>query len=116
MERLTAEDQLMLWPDEAWPQEIGAVAVLDGAALLDPEGRFRVEEVRQAIGSRLHLAPRFRQRLIVPGPGFGPPLWTDAPTFDLSRHVRVAPLPVPGDEPALLRAIERLRRRRLDRS
>jgi hypothetical protein len=35
MERLTAEDRLMLWPDERWPQEIGALAVLDGARLLD---------------------------------------------------------------------------------
>ena len=25
MERLTAEDRLMLWPDERWPQEIGAL-------------------------------------------------------------------------------------------
>ena len=31
MERLTAEDRLMLWPDERWPQDIGALAVLDGA-------------------------------------------------------------------------------------
>jgi hypothetical protein len=26
VERLTAEDQLMLWPDEIWPQENGALA------------------------------------------------------------------------------------------
>ena len=28
MERLTAQDQLMLWPDEIWSQDIGALAVL----------------------------------------------------------------------------------------
>ena len=30
MDRLTGEDQRMLWSDEIWPQEIGALAVLDG--------------------------------------------------------------------------------------
>ena len=33
---LTDEDQRMLWPDEFWPQEIGALAVLDGGALAGP--------------------------------------------------------------------------------
>jgi hypothetical protein len=31
VDRLTDEDQRMLWPDEIWPQKIGALAVLDGA-------------------------------------------------------------------------------------
>ena len=35
MDRLTAEDQRMLWPDEIWPQDIGALAILDGSHLLD---------------------------------------------------------------------------------
>ena len=38
MERLTAEDRVMLWPDKVWPQEIGALAVLDGGCLLGPSG------------------------------------------------------------------------------
>ena len=57
MERLTAEDQLMLWPDEIWPQDIGALAVLDGSSLLDTDGRFRIEAVREAVAGRLHLVP-----------------------------------------------------------
>jgi len=44
----------------------------------------------------------------------GGPVWVDAPAFDLTDHVRVAPLPAPGDEAALLLATERLRRPRLD--
>jgi diacylglycerol O-acyltransferase len=116
MERLTAEDRLMLWPDERWPQDIGALAVLDGASLTDPDGRFRIEAVRQAVEARLHLVPRFRQVLHVPGRGLGGPLWADAPAFDLADHVRVAGVPAPGDEAALLRVIEQLRRRRLDLS
>jgi len=116
MERLTAEEQIVLWPDKAWPQEIGALAVLDGSGLLDPDGRFRIEAVRQAIAARLHLVPRFRQLLYVPRRGLGGPLWIDAPAFDLTGHVQAAPLPAPGDEASLLLATEQLRRRRLDRS
>jgi WS/DGAT/MGAT family acyltransferase len=116
MERLTAEDQLMLWPDEIWPQDIGALAVLDGSGLLDPDGRFRIEAVAAAIAGRLHLVPRFRQLLYVPPRRLGGPLWVDAPAFDLADHVAVFPLPAPGDEAQLLLALEQLRRRRLDRS
>ena len=116
MERLTAEELIILWPDEIWPQEIGALAVLDGSKLLDPDGRFRIEAVREAIEGRLHLVPRFRQLLYAPRRGLGGPLWVDAPAFDVADHVRVAPLPVPGDEAALLLAAEQLRRPRLDRS
>ncbi|MGZ4648069.1 MAG: wax ester/triacylglycerol synthase family O-acyltransferase [Blastococcus sp.] len=116
MERLTAEDQLMLWPDEIWPQDIGALAVLDGSGLLDPDGRFRIEQVRQAIGSRLPLVPRFRQVLLEPRRGLGRPLWVDDPSFDLTEHVGVVPLAAPGTEADLLHAVERLRSRRLDRS
>lgn len=116
MERLTAEDQLMLWPDEIWPQDIGALAVLDGSSVLDPDGRFQIEAVREAIAGRLHLVPRFRQLLYVPPRRLGGPLWVDAPTFDLTDHVAVLPVPAPGDEAQLLLAVEQLRRRRLDRS
>lgn len=106
----------MQWGDEVWPQEIGALAVLDGKRLLDPDGRFRIEVVREAIQSRLHLVPRFRQLLHVPRRGLGGPLWVDAHSFDLADHVQVAPLPAQADEAQLLEAIERLQRQRLDRT
>ena len=116
MERLSADDQLILWPDEVWPQDIGALGVLDGTSLLDSDGRFRIEAAKQAVEGRLHLLPRFRQVLYVPRRGLGGPLWVDAPAFDLSDHVRVERLHAPADEATLLRAVERLRRRRLDKS
>jgi hypothetical protein len=115
VDRLTDEDQRMLWPDEIWPQEIGALAVLDGG-LAGLGGRVLVEAVREVIAARLRLVPPFRQLLYVPRPGLGRPLWVDAPAFDLADHVRVVPVPAPGDEAALLRAAEQLRRVRLDRS
>ena len=103
VDRLTDEDQRMLWADEIWPQEIGALAGLDGG-LAGLGGRVRVVAVREVIAARLRLAPRFRQLLYVPRPGLGRPLRVDAPAFDLADHVRVVPVPAPGDEAALLRA------------
>ena len=116
MERLTAGDQLMLWPDEIWPQDIGALAVLDGSSLLDTDGRFRIEAIREAVAGRLHLVPRLRQLLYVPPRRLGGPLWVDAANFDLVNHIAELRLPRPGDEAKLLLATEQLRQRRLDRS
>jgi len=45
MDRLTAEDLVMLWPDQIWPQEIGCLAVLDGKNLFDADGLFLIENV-----------------------------------------------------------------------
>jgi len=117
MDRLSAQDLMMLWPEElGWSQDIGALAVLDGRRLLDPDGRFQIERVRDRVQERLHLVPRFRQLLYRPGLGLGWPLWIDAPSIDLAEHVRVFPLAPPADEARLLLACEELRHRRLDRS
>jgi WS/DGAT/MGAT family acyltransferase len=116
LERLSAEDRLILLPDEIWPQDIGALAVLDGIGLLDSDGRFRTEAAKQVVESRLHLLRRFRQVLYVPRRGLGGPLWVDAQEFDLNAHVRVERLSAPADEAELLRAVARLRRQPLDKS
>jgi diacylglycerol O-acyltransferase len=116
MERLTAEDLVMLWPDQRWPQEVGCLAVLDGESLLDPGGRFMIEKVRAAVAGRLHVVPRFRQVLTRPGLGLGSPLWVDAPAFDINDHIRVRLLPAAVKESQLLRTVEQLLARRLDRS
>jgi diacylglycerol O-acyltransferase / wax synthase len=75
VDRLTDEDQRMLWPDEIWPQEIGALAVLDGG-LAGPGGP-------GVIAARLRLVPRFRQLLYMPRPGLGRPPWVEAPTWPI---------------------------------
>lgn len=116
IERLTAEDELMLWPDRVWPQDIGALLLLDGRKLLDADGRFRIEAAQAAVSGRLHLVPRFRQLLYEPPAELGAALWVDAQTFDIGNHVQTWAVEPPGDEGRLLSAVEHLRRRRLDRS
>jgi hypothetical protein len=68
VDRLTAEDQLMLWPDEIWPQEIGALAILDGSSLAGPGGRpgptrARAGQHHQS-GSRIPI-PRLETRVVL---------------------------------------------------
>jgi diacylglycerol O-acyltransferase len=116
LDRVTAPDLMLIWPEEeGWPQEIGALAILDGGSLFDADGEFRLGAVRETVGRRLHLVPRFRQVLYWPRFGLGWPVWGDARSFDISQHVRVHQVPSPGDERHLLLASERLRRRPLHR-
>ncbi len=114
IDRLTPLDRLMLGASRRWPQDIGALAILDGATLVDAAGRLQIEAIRDAIEARLHLVPRFRQLIYTPRRWLGSPVWVDDPGFDLTSHVREHPLPPPGDEAGLLATIEQLRRRRMD--
>jgi diacylglycerol O-acyltransferase / wax synthase len=117
LDRVTAPDLMLIWPEErGWPQDIGALAILDGKTLGDGDGGFPIEAAREHVARRLHLLPRFRQVLYWPPLGLGWPLWVDDPAFDVAAHVGVLPIPSPGDEAQLLRVCEQLRRRPLDRS
>jgi diacylglycerol O-acyltransferase len=116
MERLGAQDlSMVLSEDFGWPQDIGALAILDGSPLPAADGGFPLGAVRERIGRRLYLLPRFRQLLYTPRWGLGWPLWVDDPAFDIADHVNVFPREV-ADEAELLAACEQLRRQRLDRS
>jgi WS/DGAT/MGAT family acyltransferase len=68
------------------------------------------------IRGRLHLVPRYRQRLAVPPLETGRPVWADDPSFNLEYHVRHTALPEPGDEPQLLLLAARIFSQRLDRA
>ena len=114
IDRLPPLDRMMLGVSRAWPQDIGALAILDGGRLLDHRGRLRMDLVREAVGDRLHLVPRFRQVIHQPRRGLGGPLWVDAPTIDLARHVREWPLEPWTGEATLTAAVEDILRRRLD--
>ncbi len=56
------------------------------------------EELVDAIVSRLHLVPRYRQRLAFVPLEQGRPVWVDDPHFNAAYHVRHTALPRPGGE------------------
>ena len=94
------------------PLHIGATYIFEGTP--------RVKGGRGALGlagtieQRLHLVPRYRQKVMwMPG-NLGNPVWIDDPDFDLSYHVRRAALPSPGDEATLRDYTARVFARPLD--
>src|SRR3954453_19785753 len=110
MDRLSAIDASFLAGEkESSHMHVGGVMIFEGP----PPGR---EDMLEHIDSRLHLVPRYRQKLAVPRFEMGRPLWVDDPSFNLEYHVRPAPLPSPGDPEQLRILTARIFSQRLDRS
>jgi diacylglycerol O-acyltransferase len=74
------------------------------------------DELVAQIVSRLHLVPRYRQRLAFVPFGQGRPVWVDDPHFNVAFHVRHTALPSPGGEAQLRRLSGRVFSQELDRS
>jgi diacylglycerol O-acyltransferase / wax synthase len=72
--------------------------------------------VRERVEQRLHLIPRYRQRLQSPAPAVTNPVWVDDDQFDLGWHVRRAALPAPGGPGELAELVGHELSRRLDRA
>ncbi len=97
--------------------EIGTVNMAVGGLLVFDDGPgLEHEAVLARVADRLHLVPRYRQRLHSTAAGFANPVWVDDDGFDLAWHVRPATLPAPGDDAALAALVGREMSRRLDRS
>ncbi len=88
---------------------IGALLLFEGPP---PEFTDYLDHVR----GRLHLVPRYRQKLATPPLQTGRPLWVDDPSFNLEYHVRHAALPSPGTEEQLFLLAARIASQQLDRS
>jgi diacylglycerol O-acyltransferase / wax synthase len=109
-ERLKVLDELFLHlegPDTH--MHVGAVAVLQGP----PPAH---EELLEMVASRLHLVPRFRQKLALIPFGAGRPVWVDDAHFTIEYHVRHTALPPPGNDEELKRLVARIMSQQLDRS
>jgi WS/DGAT/MGAT family acyltransferase len=114
-ERLTALDASFLYLERpAMHMHVAGLAVLDPSTR--PDGRLRFEDVASVMASRLHLAPRFRQK-VVPVPfDLARPMWVDDADFDLDFHLRRAALPAPGGRRELADQVQRVLSRPLDRT
>jgi diacylglycerol O-acyltransferase len=74
------------------------------------------EEFSEHIERRLHLVPRFRQKLRFVPFNQGRPVWVDDPHLNISYHVRRSALPPPGSEEQLRNLAARVFSQQLDRS
>ncbi len=109
-DRLTAIDASFLAQEgPVAHMHIGAMTVLEGPA---PS----LEHFLDTIRERLHLVPRYRQKLSFPPAESGRPVWVDDPGFNLEYHIRQSALPKPGSEEQLLRLVSRIFSQQLDRS
>ena len=109
-DRLTATDASFLAQEGPTSHmHVGAVMIFEGPA---PAFDALADHVR----ARLHLVPRFRQKLAFPPLETGRPLWVDDPSFNLEYHVRDTALPAPGSEAQLRALAARVHSQALDRS
>jgi diacylglycerol O-acyltransferase len=110
MDRLSAIDASFLAGEkQSSHMHVGGVMIFEGP----PPGR---EDTLEQVSSRLHMVPRYRQKLAFPRFEMGRPLWVDDPSFNLEYHVRYTALASPGDLEQLRLLTARIFSQRLDRS
>lgn len=93
---------------------VAGLAVLDPSTRLD--GRLTFDTLKGLIADRIHLVPRFRQKVVPIPMNLGRPVWVDDADFDLDFHLRRAALPAPGGHKELADYVQRVHSRPLDRS
>ncbi len=109
LDRLSSIDASFLHQEgPASHMHIGAVLIFQGPP---PEFTDYVDHVR----GRLHLVPRYRQKLTTPPLETGRPLWVDDPDFNIEYHIRHTALPSPGTEEQLFLLVARIASQPLDR-
>ncbi len=110
MDRLSSVDASFLAQErEGSHMHIGGLMIFEGPA---PSR----EDFAAHLESRLHLVPRYRQKVSFPRFEMGRPLWVDDPSFNIGYHVRHAALPEPGSVEQLRLLAGRIFSQRLDRS
>ena len=109
-DRLSALDSSFLWLEENAPSHmhVGSVTIFEG-------DRPEYDDFVAGIEGRLHLVPRYRQKIARVPFGQGRPVWVDDPCFNIGYHVRLTALPPPGSEDQLRALAGRVFSQRLDR-
>src|SRR3954465_8085755 len=110
MDRLSSVDMSFLTNESSSSHmHVGGILIFEG-----PPPAY--DDLLEHVRGRLHLVPRFRQKLAHPPVQTGRPFWVDDPNFNLSYHVRHSALPAPGSEEQLRNMAARVFSQQLDRS
>jgi diacylglycerol O-acyltransferase / wax synthase len=110
LDRLTAIDASFLHqegPDSH--MHVGGLTIIEGPP---PP----IDDLLEQIRERLHLVPRYRQKLAHTAIDSGRPVWVDDPSFNPEYHVRHTALPSPGEPRQLRELTARIFSQALDRS
>jgi WS/DGAT/MGAT family acyltransferase len=97
------------------PMHVAGTAHFEAGPLRTRDGGIDIDTIRAYVSSRLHLIPRYRQRIAYI-PVENHPVWIDDDHFNIHYHVRHTALPKPGDERQLKRLAARIMSQHLDRS
>jgi diacylglycerol O-acyltransferase / wax synthase len=107
--RLSAHDSVFLyWERPEQPMHVGECMVYRGS--------ITAADMVRMIEERLHLLPRYRQKVVFTPLSLAHPTWEDDPDFDVRNHVDEMTLPAPGDDVVLSEVGGRLFSELLDRS
>lgn len=94
---------------------VASVLIVESEGMATPAGGLDIERIRRYMAGRIHLAPRYRQKLAwIPIERY--PVWVDDEHFNLEYHVRHTALPKPGTEAQLQALAGRIVSQSLDRS
>ena len=114
-DRLSFLDNSFLMMETATsPMHVAGTATFEAGPLQTADGGIDIDKIREYVASRLHLIPRYRQRL-ADVPMAKHPVWVDDEYFNIHYHVRHIALPKPGDERQLKRVAARVVAQHLDR-
>jgi diacylglycerol O-acyltransferase / wax synthase len=86
------------------------------AGVYTVEGALDFERLERELGERLHLLPRYTQRVVEVPFGLAHPTWEDDPEFHIRNHVHRHTLRPPGDDEQLSKLASRLFAEPLDRT
>ena len=99
--RLAPMDAFFLFSEsEEAPMTVGCVAEFDG--------KIPFRKFVRSIDSRLHLIPRYRQKIVDAPFNIGMPTWEYDPDFDIENHIHEITLDRPGTEAQFHEKAERL--------
>ena len=83
--------------DAAFLYAESATSPMHVATLNIVEGSLKYDDFKEIIASKLHLIPKFRQRLLNVPLNLDYPYWVDDPNFDIDLHLNRVKLPDPSN-------------------
>ncbi|RNC84331.1 MAG: wax ester/triacylglycerol synthase family O-acyltransferase [Winogradskyella sp.] len=90
LKQVSGQDATFLYAESASsPMHIGSLTII--------EGSLKFEDFKAHLASKMHLMPKFRQRLLNVPLNLDYPYWVDDPNFDIDLHITRIKLPDPSN-------------------